>query len=146
MLCTGGKGMTESFTGDQSALKQLALLNRIALLAATLTREELLTLPADQVLRRLFWEEPLRRFEPLSPRFACTCSRERVSGMLQSLGRDESDGLIAERGTHQMLLLRDGLYAQMWARQREASEAEERAREAANDAQGFVKRGLPAAE
>jgi ATP-binding cassette subfamily B protein len=56
------------------------------------------------------------------------------------------DGVIAERGTHQMLLLRDGLYAQMWARQREASEAEERAREAANDAQGFVKRGLPAAE
>ena len=56
------------------------------------------------------------------------------------------DGLIAERGTHQMLLLRDGLYAQMWNRQREATEAEERAREAANDAEGFVKRGLPAAE
>jgi ABC-type transport system involved in Fe-S cluster assembly fused permease/ATPase subunit len=56
------------------------------------------------------------------------------------------DGKIAERGTHQALLLRDGLYAQMWARQREATEAEERAREAANDAQGFVKRGLPAAE
>ncbi|HWA17831.1 MAG TPA: ABC transporter ATP-binding protein/permease [Devosia sp.] len=56
------------------------------------------------------------------------------------------DGLIAERGTHQMLLLRDGLYAQMWNRQREATEAEERAREAANDADGFVKRGLPAAE
>jgi ATP-binding cassette subfamily B protein len=56
------------------------------------------------------------------------------------------DGLIAERGTHQMLLLRDGLYAQMWNRQREASEAEERAREAANDPEGFVRRGLPAAE
>ncbi|MEO6012761.1 MAG: ABC transporter ATP-binding protein/permease [Devosia sp.] len=56
------------------------------------------------------------------------------------------DGLIAERGTHQMLLLRDGLYAQMWNRQREATEAEERARQAANDAEGFVKRGLPAAE
>jgi len=56
------------------------------------------------------------------------------------------DGLIAERGTHQMLLLRDGLYAQMWNRQREASEAEERARQAANDAEGFVRRGLPAAE
>jgi ATP-binding cassette subfamily B protein len=56
------------------------------------------------------------------------------------------DGLIAERGTHQMLLLRDGLYAQMWARQREATEAEERARRAANDPEGFVKRGLPAAE
>ena len=56
------------------------------------------------------------------------------------------DGLIAERGTHQMLLLRDGLYAQMWSRQREATEAEERARAAANDPEGFVKRGLPAAE
>jgi ABC-type transport system involved in Fe-S cluster assembly fused permease/ATPase subunit len=56
------------------------------------------------------------------------------------------DGLIAERGTHQVLLLRDGLYAQMWNRQREATEAEERAREAANDAEGYVKRGLPAAE
>ncbi|HVY52431.1 MAG TPA: ABC transporter ATP-binding protein/permease [Devosia sp.] len=56
------------------------------------------------------------------------------------------NGTIAERGTHQMLLLRDGLYAQMWNRQLEASEAEERARSAANDPEGFVKRGLPAAE
>ena len=56
------------------------------------------------------------------------------------------DGLIAERGTHQMLLLRDGLYAQMWNRQREATEAEERARQAANDPDGYVRRGLPAAE
>jgi ABC-type transport system involved in Fe-S cluster assembly fused permease/ATPase subunit len=56
------------------------------------------------------------------------------------------DGLIAERGTHQALLQRNGLYAQMWSRQREATEAEERARQAADDAEGFVKRGLPAAE
>jgi ABC-type transport system involved in Fe-S cluster assembly fused permease/ATPase subunit len=56
------------------------------------------------------------------------------------------DGVIAERGTHQVLLQRDGLYSQMWARQLEANEAEERARAAANDPQGFVKRGLPAAE
>ncbi|MEP7239820.1 MAG: ABC transporter ATP-binding protein/permease [Devosia sp.] len=57
------------------------------------------------------------------------------------------DGIIAERGTHQALLLRDGLYAQMWSRQREATEAEERARQvAANDSEGFVHRGLPAAE
>jgi molecular chaperone Hsp33 len=50
------------------------------------------------VLRRLFWEESVRLFEPVTPRFACTCSRERVGGMLLGLGRDESDGLIAERG------------------------------------------------
>jgi len=72
---------------------------RIAMLAATLTREELLTLTPDRILHRLFWEETVRRFEPLAPRFACTCSRQRVEGMLRSLGREESDDLIAERGS-----------------------------------------------
>ena len=72
--------------------------NRIAILAASLTREELLTLPAEKVLHRLFWEETLRVFEPQSPRFACTCSRERVRGMMQSLGRDEVESIVAERG------------------------------------------------
>ncbi len=72
--------------------------NRIAMLAATLTREELIGLDPQTVLRRLFWEESVRLFEPATPRFACTCSRERVGGMLLGLGRDESDSLIAERG------------------------------------------------
>ena len=72
--------------------------NRIAHLAATLTREELLTLHPDTVLRRLFWEEKLLRFEPLFPRFACTCSRHRVGGMLLGLGRGEVNDIVAERG------------------------------------------------
>jgi molecular chaperone Hsp33 len=72
--------------------------NRIATLAATLTTEELLSLDAPTILRRLFWEEDVRRFEPLQPRFACTCSRERVAQMLRGLGRDEVDGIVAERG------------------------------------------------
>ncbi len=71
---------------------------RIALLAATLTPEELLALAPQQVLHRLFWEETLRVFDPLTPRFSCTCSRERVTGMLHSLGADEVHGIIAERG------------------------------------------------
>ena len=76
--------------------------NRIAILAASLKREELLTLDAETILHRLFWEEDLRRFEPLTgaegPRFACTCSRERVGGMLKSLGREEVESIIAEQG------------------------------------------------
>ncbi|WP_019170566.1 ABCB family ABC transporter ATP-binding protein/permease [Pseudaminobacter salicylatoxidans] len=51
------------------------------------------------------------------------------------------DGLIAERGTHSSLLHHGGLYASMWARQREASEAEERLRIArATDELGVVVR------
>ncbi|WP_298830245.1 Hsp33 family molecular chaperone HslO [uncultured Piscinibacter sp.] len=76
--------------------------NRIAHLASTLKREELLTLDADTILRRLFWEEDLRRFEPMSgergPRFHCSCSRERVGDMLRSLGREEIEGILAEQG------------------------------------------------
>jgi molecular chaperone Hsp33 len=72
--------------------------NRIALLAGTLTADELLKLDPMVLLRRLFWEETLRLFEPMAPRFACTCSRDRVAGMLRGLGRDEIEGLIAERG------------------------------------------------
>ena len=71
---------------------------RISLLATTLTREELLTLPPDALLHRLFWQEDVRRYEPERPRFACSCSPERVRSMLRGLGREESEGLIEERG------------------------------------------------
>jgi molecular chaperone Hsp33 len=72
--------------------------NRIAILAATLTREELLTLDVGTILHRLFWEEKVIRFEPQTPRFACTCSRERVGNMIRSLGAAEAESILAERG------------------------------------------------
>ena len=76
--------------------------NRIAILASSLKREELLTLDVETILRRLFWEESITRFEPLlgetAPRFACNCSRERVGKMIVGLGRDEAEDIIAERG------------------------------------------------
>ena len=72
--------------------------NRIALLAGTLTSDELLSLPPAQLMHRLFWEETLRVFEPQAVRFACRCSRERVGQMLRGLGADEVNGLVAERG------------------------------------------------
>jgi molecular chaperone Hsp33 len=72
--------------------------NRISILAASLTADELLHLDAETILRRLFWEEKLVRFEPLTPSFACSCSRERVSNMIRSLGSEEVESILAERG------------------------------------------------
>jgi molecular chaperone Hsp33 len=72
--------------------------NRIAILAASLRREELLELDVDTVLQRLFWQEKLLRFEPQTPRFACTCSRERVANMIRGLGEPEARSILAERG------------------------------------------------
>ena len=87
---------------DESVIGRDEDFNRIAHLAATLTVEELLSLDADKILRRLFWEEKLTRFEPLlgesAPRFACSCSRLRVGAMLQSLGRPEVDDIVREQG------------------------------------------------
>ena len=71
---------------------------RIALLAASLKRDELLTLEVETILRRLFWQEKLLRFEPVAaPHFACSCSRERVHHMILGLGRKEAHSLIVER-------------------------------------------------
>ncbi|MEP0233182.1 ABC transporter ATP-binding protein/permease [Roseibium sp.] len=56
-------------------------------------------------------------------------------------------GEIAERGTHGQLMAKGGLYASMWARQREADEAEERLRAAKEaDELGVVQRGPRAGE
>lgn len=72
--------------------------NRATLLADTLKPEELLEVPANDLLMRLFHEETLRRFEQEPLAFACSCSREKVAGMLQSLGREEVDAILAEQG------------------------------------------------
>ena len=93
---------TESEQSGQDAIGLNEDYNRIATLAASLTRDELLTLDVETILRRLFWEEKLMRFVPQQdeerPRFACTCSRERVGAMLVSLGIEEVDSILEERG------------------------------------------------
>jgi molecular chaperone Hsp33 len=71
---------------------------RAAHLAATVSRAELLGLDAPTLLRRLFHQENLRLFEPRPVCFRCSCTRERVAGMLRMLGRDEVLELVAERG------------------------------------------------
>ena len=96
-----GMGNLEGQSDRQANEDQIGVnedYQRIAMLAGTLKREELLTLDVDTILRRLFWEEPITRFEPLTPSFACSCSRERVTNMLRGLGTEELESIIAERG------------------------------------------------
>jgi len=93
---------TESGDAEHDAQGLNEEYNRIATLASSLTQQELLTLDVETILRRLFWEEKLLRFAPQAdeqaPRFACTCSRDRVAAMLTSLGEEEVDSIVAERG------------------------------------------------
>lgn len=57
----------------------------------TLTPAELLDLPAETLLWRLFHDEGIRLLDRQSLRFACSCSQARVEDMLRSLGRDEAE-------------------------------------------------------
>ena len=71
---------------------------RIEALANTISKEELLTLPCEMVLHRLFNEEQVRLFaaEPVS--FKCRCSVQKVESTLLSLGRAAIDEIIQEQG------------------------------------------------
>lgn len=65
--------------------------------ASTLKRKELLGLPAQQIIHRLYHEEDIRLFDPQAVNFYCPCSRERVAGMLRLLGHEEVQSMLSEQ-------------------------------------------------
>jgi len=72
---------------------------RTTTLSDTVSAAELLETSADEVVRRLFWQEQLERQTAMTPRFACSCSRDRTDRMLLTLGRAEVDSILAEQGS-----------------------------------------------
>jgi len=72
---------------------------RISILGATLRADELLSLPSEDILHRLFHEETVRVFDQESVSFACNCSRERVGDMLKMLGGQEVGEVLLEQGS-----------------------------------------------
>ncbi len=69
---------------------------RASALFDTLGPAELLALPVDTLLHRLFHEDRPERLGDRPLRFACSCSRERVTAMLQSLGEDEARAAVID--------------------------------------------------
>ena len=72
--------------------------NRVGYLAGTVTDDELLNLPTETLITRLFHEEDVRLFEPSITQFFCSCTRESVSNMLRMLGNEEIHSIIEEQG------------------------------------------------
>ncbi len=72
--------------------------NRLSHLLDTISRSELLELDGSTLAHRLFHEEDRREFPARGLEFFCPCSRERVSAVLRSLGREELDSILAEQG------------------------------------------------
>ena len=71
---------------------------RVSTLAATVSSPELLGLPGEALLRRLYPEDPVRLFDAARIRFHCSCSRERSQNALSCLDPAEADEIIEEQG------------------------------------------------
>lgn len=70
--------------------------DRAGALFDTLDSAELLALPTSELLHRLYHEEAPEILAERPLRFACSCSRERVAAMLQSLGSEEAHAALAD--------------------------------------------------
>ncbi|WP_029132315.1 Hsp33 family molecular chaperone HslO [Sedimenticola selenatireducens] len=81
-----------------SELDRQAEWQRIGMLAETITRDELLNLPVQTLLHRLFHEEQVRLFEPEPVAFRCSCSRERIADSLRAMGKAELLSILEEQG------------------------------------------------
>ncbi len=88
--------LLQRLPGNQSSDSDLW--RRVEMLTATVTEREMLALPTDELLHRLFHEEDIRLFEPEPVSFRCSCSREKIATMLKGLGREEAETILQEQG------------------------------------------------
>ena len=58
-----------------------------------------ITYDGAPLLEALFRDDDVRAFRPRTPRFGCSCTRERVAGALKMLGRAEVESILAELGS-----------------------------------------------
>lgn len=70
----------------------------LRILAETLTADELLDTPADQLLSQLFADAPpVHRLPSREVQIGCSCDRAGIARLLISLGRAEVDSILAEQ-------------------------------------------------
>ncbi|EQA4282583.1 Hsp33 family molecular chaperone HslO [Cronobacter dublinensis] len=72
--------------------------NHLATLTETIKADELFTLPANDVLWRLYHEEEVTVYDPQAVEFKCTCSRERCADALRTLPDEEVTQILEEDG------------------------------------------------
>ena len=74
-------------------------IERIFMLAETLSPGELAELPLEQIIYRLFNHDNVIIYPQHPVEFACSCSRQRVGEILRDLGKDELNSMIADQGS-----------------------------------------------
>ncbi|MGL5430431.1 MAG: Hsp33 family molecular chaperone HslO [Vibrio sp.] len=73
-------------------------IEHLAQLTNTIKNEELFTLPAEELLYRLYNQEKVQLFTPQAVNFRCGCSRERSGAAIVTVARDEINDILAQDG------------------------------------------------
>lgn len=71
---------------------------RIKLLTQTITAQEMLNLSVTDILSRLYHQEDVRVYDQQTVAFKCSCSRDRIDSVLETMGRDSMIELLEEKG------------------------------------------------
>lgn len=72
-------------------------------LTETITDAEMLDLPAEQVLTRLYHEDNPQLFTPQPVVYECGCSREKTADAILKLTHEDATALIEERGNIEII-------------------------------------------
>lgn len=88
---------TQGDAGAPDETESLQTWEQVQVLADTLSRDEMLDLKPEEVLHRLFWETDIQGYDRKQPAFECSCSREKVAGMLRMLGQQEVRSILDEQ-------------------------------------------------
>ena len=100
LACDGNRAtgmlLQELPANEQNHSDRDANWQHAAHLASTLSREELLDLAFDELLHRLYHQDPLRLFDVNSWRFECSCSRDKTINALLTVGREELEQALRE--------------------------------------------------
>ncbi|MBA0216555.1 Hsp33 family molecular chaperone HslO [Pectobacterium brasiliense] len=72
--------------------------DHLAQLTTTVKADELFTLPATEVLYRLYHQEEVTVYEPQDVEFRCHCSRDRCTDALMTLSDQEVNEMIEQDG------------------------------------------------
>lgn len=86
-------------SSEASDLTELPEFEHLRTISETITEQELLFLPARDILHRLYHQEELQVYEPQDVRFKCSCSRQRSANAIASIEKQELLDIVAEEGS-----------------------------------------------
>lgn len=85
-------------SSEASDMSERPEFEHLCTISETITDQELLHLPAQDILHRLYHQEEIQVYKPQDIRFKCSCSRERSANAIVSVDKQELLNIIAQEG------------------------------------------------